>query len=101
LYAPFLSAVHEKDTSGRVAILAHAHVGHTPGIGGSTMSEGYFNLDTQIQNTIEAFDAVNATFPAAHIIIVGHSVGAWISLQVMNAFKSWTSPPSDRSDIRF
>jgi hypothetical protein len=40
------------------------------------MNQASFNLDTQILSAIEVFDAINATFPAAHVIIVGHSVGA-------------------------
>jgi len=81
-YIPFLSSIYKKDTSGRLAILAHAHVGHTPGVGNSTFDQGSVSLVVQIQSAVAAFDALTAAFSTANIIVVGHSVGAWISLQV-------------------
>jgi esterase/lipase superfamily enzyme len=36
----------------------------------------------QVDSALEAFDAVREAFSSATIIIISHSVGAWISLQV-------------------
>ncbi|KAF7967560.1 hypothetical protein HWV62_33941 [Athelia sp. TMB] len=86
-YPDFLSTIHEKASSVRLAILAHAHVGHTPGIEGTG---GYdarrYDLPTQIHSAVEALDAVKAAFGAkTKVVILGHSIGSWFTLQVLKA----------------
>jgi hypothetical protein len=68
----------------KLAILAQAHVGHTPGVDDpSERNAGHYCLTTQIQNAVEAFDAVKSTFGAnTKILVLGHSIGSWIALQV-------------------
>jgi hypothetical protein len=96
-YPPFLSAIHDKVSyATRLAILAHAHVGHTPGVGDEDMDARCYNITTQIQNAIEAFDAVKLTFGSnVKVLLIGHSVGCWIALQVSlktlcaTLFNSW------------
>ena len=81
-YAPFLSHLHAKDSTGTLAILAHAHIGGTPDVGVSTRYGHSGNLAMQVDSALEAYDALGEAYPTAKIIIIAHSVGAWISLQV-------------------
>lgn len=79
-YTPFLSAIHSKDTVGGLAILAHAHIGHTPGIGENTSR---CDLTLQVESAIATFDAIKSAFGLdSKVVIVGHSVGSWVTLQV-------------------
>jgi pimeloyl-ACP methyl ester carboxylesterase len=81
-YSLFLSAIH-KSSYTRLAILSHAHVGHTPGVGDGEMDARRYCLTTQIQNAVEAFDAIKSMYgPEIKIVLLGHSVGSWIALQV-------------------
>ncbi|KAL4268111.1 AB hydrolase superfamily protein [Pleurotus pulmonarius] len=80
-YVPFLSALHAKDH--RMAILAHSHAGHTPGL---SASPGCHQLLLQIQSAIEAFDGIKAEYgPNIPVIVVGHSIGSWVTLQILKA----------------
>lgn len=83
-YPPFLTAIQDKASSTKVAILAHAHLGHTPGVDeGGDIDAGRFGLTNQIQNAIEALDAVKTTFGSnTKVVILGHSIGSWFALQV-------------------
>jgi pimeloyl-ACP methyl ester carboxylesterase len=84
-YTPFLSALHDKDASSRLAILAHAHLNHTP-LPSSHLNAADHSLTAQVQSAIEAFDALRSEFGNnTKLILVGHSVGSWISTQVSNA----------------
>jgi hypothetical protein len=88
-YTPFLSTLHDKDSTAKLAIFAHSHIGHTPGVQNDNFSHSTLNhgLTTQVQSAIEAFDAIKTAFGAhTKVVIVGHSVGAWISLQVLESF---------------
>ncbi|KAF7306761.1 SNF2 family DNA-dependent ATPase [Mycena indigotica] len=71
---------HLQQRAPRVAIFAHAHISHTPGYHGKEHS-----LAAQVQSAIEAFDALQEDLSSAKIILMGHSVGAWIALQVLKA----------------
>lgn len=80
-YTPFLNAIYLKDTTSRLAIFGHSHIGHSPGFHGSSSS---YSLACQVQSALEAFDAIKASFGAhTKVVIIGHSVGAWVSLQVV------------------
>ncbi|KAF8078790.1 hypothetical protein FPV67DRAFT_1466481 [Lyophyllum atratum] len=84
-YVPFLSSIHKKDKTSTLAIFARSHIGHTPGIEPSNSSSTY-GLTAQVESSIEAFDAIQSAFGVdTKIIVVGHSVGAWLSLQVLKA----------------
>lgn len=86
-YTPFLSALHDKDASSRLAILAHAHLNHTP-LPSSHLNAADHSLTAQVQSAIEAFDALRSEFGNnTKLILVGHSVGSWISTQVLKARK--------------
>lgn len=83
-YTPFLSALRDKVPSARrLAILAHAHAGHTPGLGDGDLDARRSTVTIQAQNAIEAFDAVKLAFGSSvKVLLIGHSVGCWVALQV-------------------
>lgn len=83
-YPPFLSAIQDKASSAKLAILAHAHVGHTPGIGDEFQRDAAsYGLITQVQSAVEALDAVKLSFGSkTKIVLLAHSIGSWFALQV-------------------
>lgn len=81
-YSPFLTALQDKDLTENLAILAHAHIDHTPGVYNDTTPHSRHSLDSQVQSAIEAFDALASEFAPARVMIIGHSVGSWVALQV-------------------
>ncbi|KAH7910696.1 hypothetical protein BJ138DRAFT_1087080 [Hygrophoropsis aurantiaca] len=91
-YPPFLSAIHDKDESGRLAILSHSHLNHAPTLAlpkyvpSTGVSSALCGLAFQVQNALRIYDAVRSTFDSdIKIILAGHSVGSWIALQVLKA----------------
>ncbi|KAF8167729.1 hypothetical protein B0H34DRAFT_682832 [Crassisporium funariophilum] len=87
-YIPFLSTIYEKRASPNLAILAHAHVDHAPGIksSGSIKYPPSQSLTIQIQSSLEVLDAITSTYTQeTKVVVVGHSVGAWISSQLLKA----------------
>lgn len=81
-YHPFLTAIHNQDRSGTLAILSHSHIGHDPA---APASHTPFNhaLPFQIQNSLRIFDVMSIYFGAnTRTVIAGHSVGSWVALQV-------------------
>ncbi|EMD41940.1 hypothetical protein CERSUDRAFT_110493 [Gelatoporia subvermispora B] len=86
-YIPFLSAMHE-DSGRRLAILAHGHLGHSPKVHASSTDrkKAAYGLDAQLQSAVELVDVLCATFgPSTRLILAGHSVGSWITMQVLKA----------------
>ncbi|GLB35983.1 putative lipid-droplet associated hydrolase [Lyophyllum shimeji] len=86
-YVPFLSSLYQADTTSKLAIFAHSHIGHTPGIEHlHVLPASRYGLTAQVEASIEAFDAIHSAFGIdTRVILVGHSVGAWVSLQVLKA----------------
>lgn len=76
-YTPFLTALHEK-SQGRLHVLVHALVGHTPKLGHQDFSA--MTLAAQVEHVLEVVDAVRHDYD--HVVLSGHSVGSWIALQV-------------------
>jgi hypothetical protein len=85
-YIPFLSAIYEKLTSTNVAILARAHLGHAPQILEHSRRPPSHGLTVQIESSIEILDSILYNYTKTRVVVIGHSVGAWISLQVGNLF---------------
>ncbi|KAF9457348.1 hypothetical protein BDZ94DRAFT_1273470 [Collybia nuda] len=83
-YTPFLNAIYEKDTTSKLAIFGHSHLGHTPGVWYKTPTSCY-KLAAQIESILEAFDAIRHEYVNAKVVVIGHSVGSWLSLQVLKA----------------
>jgi len=77
-YIPFLSELYEH--SSNICILAQSHLGHT-----EEAPAGETSLLAQIDAKIEALDALKRTYPDAKIIVIGHSVGSYIALQVLKS----------------
>nr|GAT47842.1 predicted protein [Mycena chlorophos] len=76
-YRPFFSELLRLKP--RLTILAHAHLGHTPGYPATEHS-----LSAQVQSAIEAFDELYHSTKLKPII-AAHSVGSWVALQVLKA----------------
>lgn len=57
-------------------------IGHTPAVPAPGASTG---LHAQVASAIEAFDTVKEHYGDAKIVLVGHSIGSWIALQVLKA----------------
>ncbi|KAK1228664.1 hypothetical protein PQX77_008317 [Marasmius sp. AFHP31] len=79
-YIPFLSAL--QNAKNRLVILAHAHINHTPGI---VSPAAEHSVTIQVQAAIEALDSLKKHYDSIPIIIIGHSVGAYITLQVLKS----------------
>lgn len=82
-YHPFLTAIHNQDRSGTLAILSHSHIGHDSA---ALASHTPFNhaLPFQIQNSLRIFDVMSISFGAnTRTVIAGHSVGSWVAPQVL------------------
>ncbi|KAL0580815.1 hypothetical protein V5O48_001191 [Marasmius crinis-equi] len=85
-YIPFLSALYTAKSQ-EIAILAHAHINHTPGI---VSPAAEHTLTIQVQAALEAFDALNISYPPVPITIIGHSVVP--SVIVDTLFRHWPQP---------
>ncbi|KAI4528991.1 alpha/beta-hydrolase [Schizophyllum commune Tattone D] len=77
-YIQFLAELREKNP--RWAVLAHAHIGHSPGFTSPT-STSRSGLSFQIQSATDAVDILKSHF--ARIVLIGHSAGSYISFQVL------------------
>jgi hypothetical protein len=64
--------------------LAHALIGHTPGIENPAAGSPATSLTAQVEGVIEIVDAVKSQYNK--VIIAGHSVGSWLTLQVSCSF---------------
>ncbi|KAG6830295.1 hypothetical protein H0H92_001373 [Tricholoma furcatifolium] len=85
-YIPFLDALYARDTTHTLAIFARSHVGQTAGIDDDAPSTSQSALTVQVETSVEAFDALHTTFGEdTRIVLVGHSIGGWLSLQVLKA----------------
>ena len=83
-YIPFLSEIHAKYSRSNLAIVAHAHLDHYPGI---QNDPGRYSPDDsltiQVQTSLEVLDAIISCYSKKpSIVLVGHSIGSWIILQV-------------------
>jgi pimeloyl-ACP methyl ester carboxylesterase len=79
-YIPFLSGVYSRYPSSNFAIVAHGHLGHCPHLQANHQPEESLNI--QVQTSLEVLDAISALYAKTRIVVVGHSVGAWLALQV-------------------
>ena len=81
-YTEYLSELHSR--SPNIAILAHSHLAHSP----KSIDQSVFTnpssvgLPAQLKSAIEAFDAVKQTLQPRNIVLIGHSLGGWLCLQV-------------------
>ena len=81
-YTEYLSELHSSSPS--LAILAHSHLAHTPKVLDQPVftNPSSVGLSAQLESAIEALDAVKQTLQPKNIVLVGHSLGGWLCLQV-------------------
>ncbi|KAG0238356.1 hypothetical protein BGW42_005589 [Actinomortierella wolfii] len=89
-YIPFLQIVHDTcngnlDIFGGKYPKLSSHLGHTSGAHVKDPSRLY-TLQEQVDNKIAIFDALRERYPSnTRYVIAGHSMGAWLSLQLLKA----------------
>ncbi|KAH8099378.1 hypothetical protein BXZ70DRAFT_974301 [Cristinia sonorae] len=83
-YAPFLTAVHDK-CNGVLPIVACGLVGHTSGIDDKRPFDDPSSvcLSAQVEHLVDLVDAAGSIYN--NIVIMGHSIGSWLSLQLLKA----------------
>ncbi|EJD03692.1 uncharacterized protein FOMMEDRAFT_83275 [Fomitiporia mediterranea MF3/22] len=80
-YIPYLSHISESAPDS-LAILAHSLIGHSPRVAATPLA--FSRLEAQVEGIIEIVDNIDHTFGSAtSIVLIGHSVGAWIVLQAL------------------
>jgi len=81
-YTEYLSELHSR--SPNLAILAHSHLAHTSKVIDQSVftNPSSVGLPAQLKSAIEALDAVKQTLQPKNIVLVGHSMGGWLCLQV-------------------
>ena len=81
-YTEYLSELHSR--SQNLAILAHSHLAHTPKVLDQPVfaNPSSVGLPAQLRSAIEALDAVKQTLQPKNIVLIGHSLGGWLCLQV-------------------
>jgi len=109
-YIPFLSALQERyqalvpeGKASQISIVAKAHLGHSPTLfasGCNKSGQTRTDLISQVESVVQIYDTIrqhhtnpepkSQTPQATRVILVGHSVGAWISLQVLGVVKVLT-----------
>ncbi|KAM0789049.1 hypothetical protein ACM66B_003112 [Microbotryomycetes sp. NB124-2] len=91
-YTLFLSRIHQdlgpKDTS----VYAVGHLGHSPAHEVRRWtSRGAATLDEQVQHKIDFVDSLTKEYDIGleqgntKLVLIGHSIGSWISMQVLKA----------------
>jgi len=81
-YIPFLSRLYTQYSSSNLAIVGRGHLGHCPQIQATPKHQPEESLKIQIQTSLEVLDAISTFYANTRIVVVGHSVGAWLALQV-------------------
>lgn len=90
-YIPFLSALWEQCSSSNFAILAHSHLGHTPGVGDDHRRPlaSAIGLTSQVEAILEVVAAIRSAFGSSpKIVFAAHSVGSWLVLQALKNLPS-------------
>jgi pimeloyl-ACP methyl ester carboxylesterase len=81
-YTEYLSELRSRSPG--LAILAHSHLAHTPKVLDQPVftNPGSIGLLVQLKSAIEALDAIKQTLRPKNIVLIGHSLGGWLCLQV-------------------
>ncbi|KAF9650337.1 alpha/beta-hydrolase [Thelephora ganbajun] len=84
-YTEYLSELHSRSPD--LAILAHSHLAHTPKVVDQPVftNPSSVGLPAQLKSVIEALDAIKQTLQPKNIVLVGHSMGGWLCLQILKA----------------
>lgn len=79
-YEEFLTRMNENGP-GSMPILAHSLLGHSPFVDAVALSHS--GLRSQVEAVIEIIDNLEGEYNGSlKVILLGHSVGAWIASQV-------------------
>ncbi|KAF8913031.1 hypothetical protein CPB84DRAFT_1957423 [Gymnopilus junonius] len=87
-YIPFLSLLHQNHGTSNLAIVARGHLDHYFGIKnvGKTRYQDDHSLQVQVQSSMEVLESIVKSYTKkTKIIVIGHSVGAWITMQMLQA----------------
>lgn len=85
-YSPYLSHIYNSSRSS-LAILALSHIGLSSSV--DSVPLAFSSLQAQVAGILESIDSLRTTYGSVFkLILIGHSVGAWIALQ---AFKETSS----------
>jgi len=81
-YTEYLSELRSRSPS--LAILAHSLLGHMPKVLDQSVftNPSAVGLPAQLKSAVEALDAIKQTLQPKNIVLVGHSLGGWLCLQV-------------------
>jgi hypothetical protein len=85
-YSTFLSELYRsaRNDNNSLAILAHAHLGHTPGL--TPPGRGRSSLPAQVDAAMDALDILATHFGnRTKYVVIGHSVGSWMTVQARSA----------------
>lgn len=82
-YIPFLSGLYDRYSSSNLAIVGRGHLGHCPQIQDNPRHHSEESLTIQIQTSLEVLDAISTFYAKTRIVVIGHSVGAWLALQAL------------------
>lgn len=82
-YIDFLWQIRQDVKHSSLAILAHSHIGHDARL---ATPEDALTLQDQVEATCATLDHIREAFPEpVPIILMGHSIGSWICMQVMRS----------------
>ncbi|KAG8970701.1 hypothetical protein FRC03_004083 [Tulasnella sp. 419] len=81
-YIEYLSVLHA-GLSPRVAIFGKAHLGHVLGKHNTVPHFELTSLGAQVISTLCLRKSLHDEYPSAKIVVIGHSVGAWIATRVL------------------
>ncbi|KAI0062556.1 hypothetical protein BV25DRAFT_1870311 [Artomyces pyxidatus] len=87
-YIPFLTAIHAATSSSSLSIIAHGYLGLQSCFGGDSNRPDVptIQLPAQIEAKLEVVDALRLAYgPKTKILLVGHSLGTWMALQILKA----------------
>ncbi|VDC05282.1 unnamed protein product [Peniophora sp. CBMAI 1063] len=81
-YPPFLSAIHSAQSTKSLAIVAHGHLGYNAS--SEWPEASHIGLTAQVAARLELIDTLVTEYGTeVKIILAAHSMGAWISTQVL------------------
>jgi len=87
-YIPFLGDIHAQLQS-NATVIAHGLLGHVPAIDNSRLGHSSEDsLRVQVTGTIEILRSIKDYYGSdTKVILISHSIGTWISLQVCGFFR--------------
>lgn len=78
-YYEFMETIYHENEK-KIDIIGIEHAGHSPG---DHNDGSFFDIEDQIEHKISLLDHLKQTSPDSHFVLAGHSVGAYICLQIL------------------